>query len=63
MLIATAVPVLARALEPLMTDEVQVQAIRAIVAILPLLISRTNGRAKLAAGDDRSIRDLFGERR
>ena len=61
----------ARALEPLVADEVwdhpvivdkvgvEMRAVRAIVTVLALMISRTDGRAKVLVGDDRNIRDYL----
>ena len=71
MLIPTGVRVLARALKPVadevgnhpvIVDEVgvEVQAIRAIVAVLTLMISGTNARAELLVGNDRAVRDYLG---
>ena len=74
MLISAAIRVLARALEPLVADEVwdhpmivdkigmEVWAIRAVFAVLALMISGTDRRPEFSIGNDLVIHDFLVHR-
>ena len=75
MLIPAAIRVLARALEPLVADEVgdhpmivdkvgvEVRAIRVVIAVLALVISGTDHRPEFFTRNDLVIRDFLGVHR
>ena len=75
MLIPAAIRVLARALEPLVADEVgdhpmivdkvgvEVRAIRAVIAVLALMISVTDRQPEFSIGNDLVIHDFLGVHR